>query len=182
MPESAARVRLTVALGLALALTACSSEDKKPQALPTINSPKPTSSSTPSIDPLTANTPEAAAAFVRAYYARVNEAARSGATDRVKSMTAAECPCRALTKYIDDSYKRGSLRGFVYTIKDVKTDNFRDRLALVSVLYTVGRIEELSRQGQVIGVVPAVENGRKVVTVVRTDSEWLIGNVQNLDR
>lgn len=185
MPGSSAPRHPVMALVLVLVLGGCSSESKKPQTLPTIKSPMPRMSpsapTTPSLD-TTDNTPEGAAAFVRLYYDQVNQAALTGRTDRVKSMTANECPCRALTKYIDDAYRAGALRGFVYTIRSVKTEDFKGKLALVAVLYTVGRIEELNKRGQVVGVVPPVDNGQKAVTVVRVANGWLIDNVQNLGK
>jgi len=185
MPGSSARqVALTFAVGAVVA--GCSSDGDKPQALPTIKSLTPgtsaTAQTTPSMGTLEANTPEGAAAFVRTYYEQVNRATSTGRTDAVKRMTATECPCRALTKYIDDSYKVGSLRGFVYTIRSVNTENFKGGLALVTVLYAVSRIEELNRKGEVTTVVPPVNGGRKAVTVVRASSGWLIADVQNLSK
>lgn len=164
------------------ALTACSSGSDKPQTLPSIKPPSVSASPSASVDATRDNTPEGAAAFVRAYYEQVNEAAATGRTAAVKRMIARECPCRALVKYIDDAYKVGSLRGFKYSIRDVRTDDFEGKIALVAVFYSVGRIEELNKQGAVTAVVPPVSDGQKAVTVVRVGSGWLIDNVHNLGR
>jgi hypothetical protein len=185
MPGSSARqVALLLVAGAVVA--GCSGDTDKPQTLPTLKAPtpgtSPTSLTTPSIETIKANTPEGAAAFVRTYYAQVNLAASNGQTAPVKQMTAPECPCRALTKYIDDAYKAGSLRGFVYSIRGVKTENFKGSRALVTVLYAVSRIEELNKEGKVTVVVPPVNNGQKAVTVVRVANGWLIDNVQNFGK
>jgi hypothetical protein len=183
MPGSSAR-QLALALALGAVLAACSDDGDKPQVLPSITTPSPTPSQSPapsfSPTPSTAITADGASAFVRAYYSEVNRAAATGKTDVVKGMIARECPCQALIKYIEDSYKVGSLRGFTYSIRDVTIDDFRGRVALATVTYSVGRIEEISKTGKVTGVVPPVLTAQKAVTVIRAEDKWLIDNVHNL--
>lgn len=176
MPESAALPRFRVALAFALALTACSSEDKKPRALPTIKSPsaRPSVTSSPSTPP--GATAESVKAFIKSYYDEINRAIRTGDVTKLAEYSTPACPCRRLVASIREKSIGASIRGGQFTLRSVAPHDVTATLAGAQVLYDVEKAEVVKSDGRVVETIEAAPDARDDISMVRYQGRWLVSN------
>src|SRR5579859_3073392 len=98
----------------ALSVAGCSASARPstlPPASPTVVSP------TPSPSPLTqAEIAQQAIATVKAYYAEVDHAIKTGDTSHLRRMSTPNCVCLKLVDFIESVWRTGSVRGTTFFI------------------------------------------------------------------
>lgn len=177
MPEASALARATVALALTLGLSGCSSDDKKPQTLPTLKSPTASTSSTPSPSGLPDATVESVKAFVKSYYDEINRAISTGDVTKLATYSIPACPCRRLVTSIKEKSAGSSIRGGRFTLKSVAPHDVTPTLAGAQVLYDVEKAEVVKSDGRVIETIEAAPGARDDISIVRSGGGWLVSNV-----
>lgn len=177
MPESAALPRVTVALALALALAGCSSNDKKPQTLPTMASPNVSRSPTPSPSMSPGATAESVKAFIKSYYDEINRAIRTGDVTKLAEYSTPACPCRRLVASIREKSSGASIRGGRFTLRSVAPHDVTATLAGAQVLYDVEKAEVVKSDGRVVETIEAAPDARDDISMVRYQGRWLVSNI-----
>ena len=176
MPESAALPRFTVVLVLALALAGCSSNDKKPQTLPTMTSPNVSRSPTPSPSMSPGATAESVKAFIKSYYDEINRAIRTGDVTKLAEYSTPACPCRRLVASIREKSIGASIRGGQFTLRSVVPHDVTATLAGAQVLYDVEKAEVVKSDGRVVETIEAAPDARDDISMVRYQGRWLVSN------
>jgi hypothetical protein len=175
------RVRsVAAALGLTLCLAACSEEAREPSALPTLDpSASPTSSEAAEATPtgIDAPTPEGAGAFARYWFTALNEAARSGDTATLRSLSDESCEtCRLYAESIEDLYGPGGrIEGGVFSLRAAEAPGLEPNAseARVTVVFDVTATRQVGADGETLREVPALSAVAAEMLLRRTDSGWV---------
>ncbi len=180
MPESAALPRVTVALALALALAGCSSNDKKPQTLPTMASPSVSRSPTPSPSMSPGATAESVKAFIKSYYDEINRAIETGNANVLRTMSVPACSCRQLADFIEHGNGGPNVTGGRFAVVSVRPHDVTSQLAKAEVTYDVGAAEIRNASGGLVKRLPAFKAARDDLSLVRENDKWIIAEVVEL--
>lgn len=164
---------------LAVTLSAgCSEEAEVPRSLPAVSAaPSPVASALPSVPPSAqAQTPQAAAAFARFFYAEVERAYREKDPAIVARLSAPGCSaCDRFVKSLTALRDEGeTVTPVSYDIIAAEAPGFSGPEARVDVIYNSPEITRRDRAGKVIATEPDVKNFQEQLTLTRAGNEWLV--------
>lgn len=174
---SSALVRAVLIAVVVAGVSACS--DPTPPAKITRTSATPTASS-PSPSP-TALTPEQEVeATMRAYFVAANRMFRTGDVEELRSFSAPNCPCRAITDTVEKVVRSGGhYDGSTFILRDLNVHDVIGGSAAAEVRATVPPYRVLDASGKVIE-----DSGGGTLhtdfSLTRTGERWLITNAVNL--
>ena len=165
------RAGLGVVLGLAL-VAGCSDEPKAGTIKPPRSTPT-TSTASP-----TPATPEAEVeAAVRAYYAELTRAAKTGDSTTLKTMTTTACPCYRPVRVIHRNQVAGYRTPDVnFQVASVRVHDIETHVAGAEVRTSEAPYDVVDADRKVIGHVKARHNYLDLSLVQRATGEWVIAN------
>jgi hypothetical protein len=116
-------------------------------------------------------------AFVRAYYAAIDQSAATGDTSQLLAMSMDGCNCRRAVNAIRHGYETGSIRGMQHVVEDVRFQRVTRTEAEVVVTVHESPFEILDKAGKVdrrrpgVGRVVVAQRLRRVAGTWRVESE-----------
>lgn len=116
----------------------------------------------------------------RHYYQAITAAAATGKTKQLDALALPSCPCKAVIPYIRESYQRGSISGFSYTLEKVTPKLVKSDVAVVSVTYSVPEVRVLDRGGRATQVDAAIHHRTSAVTLVPRGSHWIVERIDRI--
>lgn len=176
--------RTAAALLVALTLSAgCGGEEEKPSSLPPVTSaPSATPSATSAVPPSAqAETPQAAAAFARFFYAEVERAFNSKDPSIVEALSAPGCEAcdlfaGSLTALRDNNER---ITPVDFEVVFAEAPAFSGPEARVDLAYNTVAVQRFDASGELIYEEPATKNDQVQLTLVRSGSSWLVQEVQD---
>lgn len=164
--------RVVAAVSFVAVGTSCSSSadgggpTKLPPPVAVAAAPTPTPTPTPEAE---------VEAAVRAYFAVADDAAKSGETTKLVSLSLSGCPCRALVQDIQTVYAQGRADTSGFDVRSVVVKEVQANSASVEVRYIVPAYRVLDRQGRITEEVP-LYNGYDSVFLIKSGIDWLFSN------
>jgi hypothetical protein len=158
---------------VSLALVAGCTDDPKPGTLKA-----PTASPTSTSASPTPTTPGAQIeAAVRAYYAELTRAARSGDATKLSTMTTTSCPCYRPVRVIKQNLEHGYITPDAnFQVVSVRVHDVETGVGLAEVRTREAPYDVLNGDKKVVGHVDARENFLDLSMVQQEAGEWVIAN------
>jgi hypothetical protein len=158
---------------VSLALVAGCTDDPKPGTLKT-----PTETPTSTTASPTPTTPEAQIeAAVRAYYAELTRAARSGDSSKLGTMTTTSCPCYRPVRVIKQNLEKGYVTPHAnFQVVSVRVHDVERGVGLAEVRTEEAPYDVLNGDKKVIGHVDARDNFLDLSLVQQEAGDWVIAN------
>ncbi len=173
--------RASAVAALVLGLAGCSPE--RGAALPSPSASGRSPSASPSARPLTkAEIESQAVAAVRAYYAALDGALKTGAVAPAMRLITSDCSCRRLIGNIAGLWRNGGVRGNAFF--ELTSVRFRDGSTRVASVYTRfdGQpYDVLDKAGAVTRRIPAAPGKREEVDLVQEGGQWFVEDVRALN-
>lgn len=167
------RTRSATLLGAAclVAVAGCGS-DPKPKVLPSLSStPSTTATSTTSPGSVEAEV-EAA---VRHYFDVATEAANTGHTAELESLSAPGCGCRELVRSIQTAHQNGKSVGVRFIVKDIHIHDAREKAAGATVRIEVPSYRDVDLRGNTIRTYASGETTEDL-SLVKKGQNWIVTN------
>jgi hypothetical protein len=170
-------LRVAALVLLAAPLTACGGDAEQPTVLPSRD--RTPASGTPS--PSASGAAADVEAAVRAYYAKLTEAAQTNKPALLDGTVAAGCPCAAAAQVIKRNARHGrTTPDAEFVVTSVRPHDIEGDVAVAEVEYQASGYDVLSRSGEVVNSVDA-HDSHLDLSLVRSASSWVITNVTDLE-
>jgi hypothetical protein len=163
-------MRTSLAAACLVALTFSAGCSDAPAAKPVLASAAPVVSVRPA-----APTPQGAADFASFWFFTLNRAISTGDTAALRALSHPDCPgCNAYTKWIEEQYAKGGLRGGVFTVLAAEALEDDPEAAVVRLTYSVTATEQLAKDGSVTGRLQAYDGVVGTMTLTRAADAWVV--------
>jgi hypothetical protein len=169
---------LAIASWVLAGLLAGCSDPQKPASLPTASrSTEATSAPTPTATPVE----QQVEAAVRAYYAELTRAIRSGDADTLATLSAKTCPCWGSVQGIRKLASKGQRSPKAQIVlRAVKVHDVIARSAGAEVTYHVSSYDLVDSKGAVVTKVPA-RSDHIDLSLISMQGRWVLTNVFDLE-